>query len=622
MSAGDKADFTVRLIDKVSGAARSAGNAISGLGRAFTGGAKAAGGADGAVGGFASTVAAFAGGNLLAGVIEKGVEAFISLGETVIETTAHLVEFGQNAELAFNQLAKHGVKGEQLFEHSSALAMRFGLDLEETTHQYETFLALQFSPKAIDGLVRAGADMKSLGSSAEDVQGIFTSLAEIKSIGSLQGRQLLMLENHRVSGQLVRESIGEHLGKSVEEVNKMMHAGKISAEVGIAGIEEAIRKKLQEKNLGDAGAKFADNTIDGIYGKFKATAEVKGLEITKVLQQPLTDLAKGGFDKLQGFLDSPAGASTVQALQTGLKGVLDVVIDLGKSFGKGFGDTFHGLYEGAKPFLGLFTEGDGEAAVSVIGTLAEEVGKAAALAVGFGLAFAGVAGAFAEVGVAAVNVGEGIVHAITDPLFAMVGNVVLWWDNIKAIWDAEGMSIVEKTWDLGKNIVMGLLHGIESVIDYVPTALEGIADKAIAAVKDTFKTHSPSLVMADIGENVGLGLGMGISSTEDHVAMQSRGLALSSVGAMSDVMSTPPAWSLGPSAGSFDYGPVGASSAAQAAPAGAAAGPRGDFNFSPMLNVTVEGGAAGGNAQELGDIIGDVVERRMEAWFRQLDMET
>lgn len=634
MSAGDKADFTVRLIDKVSGGAKSAARALDTLGSAFMGGAKAAGVADAAVGGFGSTVASFAAGDLLAHGVESAIDAFLELGAKVAETTAHLVVFGQDAEFAFNQLAKHGATGAQLFEHSSALAMRFGLDLEETTHQYEKFLGLQFSPKAIDDLIRVGADMKSLGNTAEDVQGIFLSLGEIKSIGTLQARQLLMLEQHKVSGQLVRESLAEKLGTNVEQVNALMHKGKISAELGIQAIEDAIVRKLQEAHPGEAGAKFADTTIDGIIDKFKARAKSIGLDISKPLEKPLTDLGRDMSDKLDGFLRSPKGVLTVKQIGDGLSKAAGFAMDLVSAFGSGFGDTFSKIYDGAKPFIDLFTGGDGDAAKSAFKSLAEDLGKVAAAAVWVGIGFAGLGVAFVEVVALAYNVGEGVVKAITDPLFAMEKGFSRWWGEMSSIWNNGATSVVELSFNLGKEIVIGLGRGIESLLAYPGDALMGIARNAIDAAKKTFESHSPSMVMYGIGGDVGLGLGMGIRSTAGDVADASRVVALGSVGAMSDVMSAPPVWSVGKTWGSFgagssfdegraskpiDYGPVGVSSAASPMPAADSRGAsRGDTTFSPQLTVNVEGGR---NPDETGDRVGAAVERRLEAWFRQLEME-
>lgn len=105
--------------------------------------------------------------------------------------------------------------------------------------------------------------------------------------------------------------------------------------------------------------------------------------------------------------------------------------------------------------------------------------------------------------------------------------------NFKTHWDAtkKGFSSVKKDWDksmddmvkaadkskemnnAGKNIINGLIQGINTFAGGAIGAVTNIASGAISAFKGLFGIHSPSRLMAQFGRYIDEGLAIGISSS-------------------------------------------------------------------------------------------------------------
>jgi hypothetical protein len=80
-------------------------------------------------------------------------------------------------------------------------------------------------------------------------------------------------------------------------------------------------------------------------------------------------------------------------------------------------------------------------------------------------------------------------------------------------------------YDLGADIVHGLVDGIQSAYHYVVDAVSGLVDKVEGTFRNDLKIHSPSVVMGDLGEDAGQGVAVGITRSAPDVHAASRGLA-------------------------------------------------------------------------------------------------
>lgn len=567
----------------------------SSLGSLFGGGG---GGGAGRGGGLFSNL--FGGGvmDVLKGtLLAHGVEKLADLGIEAAKTAGEFLVFGQNSRLAFEQLAKHGATADDLFNHARALATRFGLDLEDTTHTYQKFLALQFNPKSADQLIRMGADMRALGNSAEDVQGIMLMMGEVKSIGSLQGRQLLSLEQHGISGKLVREEVAQRMGVSFDQVNKLEREGKIKADLAIDAIEAAVVRKLNESALGDVGAKVADKTIVGILGRFKSLAEDKLTTIMERAAPGVTAALERMLGRFESFINSPKGQKWADDLSDIVGKAAGVFDDLTKD------DWDKRLVSKLTGLVAAVTPPALQIGIAIGEGIADGIAKAVMSAVGAGGGIGGLIGA------ALGGVFGGV------PGMLIGGAVGL---GAGSTMEAIGRNLFGGSKEAGKQADAGLASGIASS-GAASKAGADLADSAIMSTTDALGVHSPSRVFAGIGSDTATGYALGVHAGASDVRYAGERMADAHVeGFMGSA-----------SAGALQYGApemsaaYGPEMASFGAPAIAAGAPMPAAGGAPVnVDITVNVNGAGGNAEEVAHMTAKETRREIEAFFRQLAMET
>jgi len=557
----------------------------------FVGGGGKSGGFFGGGGGGGGGLGDHIKGHLISGAI-------MEMGRLAVATaraTGEYITFKQNADLAFSQLTKHDVPGGKLFEHASQLARRYGLDLFDTTKQYQKFLALQFNPKEIDKLTKMGADLRVLGNDAEGVQGIFTALGQIKSKGKMQAEEMLQLAERGISGQLIWEEAGKLLGgKSVDEVRKIQEQGKISSDVGLQAVENAVNRKLNQGKLGEAGAHFADTTISGFVGRMKAFGQDAGLSLVDRLVAPLTKVAGDALTRVGKFLGSADGAATIDRMATSIGQFANRAIELAGVFGPAFGESFSGVWDklaaGGTAFADAF--GSDNAADNV-GRIAHALGEVTALAVGFGVAFAATSVAMVEFGGRAWEVGKTIVAGLTEPLMSRIAGIMLWWDEIAGIWNTKSYGIIRKSWEIGKEIVWGIGKGLWSLATWLPEQMMAIVGTAYDAAKQLLGISSPSKLFAELGGYTAEGFALGIDGGSGMVGASTRRMTDEAI--------------YGPATTTFDAGAGGDTISGGST-----------LTFAPHIEVH---GGGGRDADDLAVEIERISRRQMEAFFRELALE-
>lgn len=593
----DQADFEVRLVDKVSGPANKGAEALGRFhdkaGRLREANGRFVQGAERVQAGLFGIKKAgdsVFSGALKADIVMRSAVAMGHFAASVATGAYELVTFGQNSRLAFDQLAKHGASGTKIFDHARRLAAEYGLEVKDTSKQYSKFLALQFSPAQADSLVRTGADLRALGNSAEDVQGIFMAMGQIKSKGRLQAEELLQLQERGVSGGLVKEEIAKLMGVAVSEVDKLQQKGAVSAEIGLDAIQNAINRKLNQSEAGVAGKKFADTTIDGITGKLKARATNLGIDLLGVLEKPFTGAAGAILTKLEAVGKSEAGAKMFTALSSGIESfgrfisfAAPLFIDFVTTVGSGAVDAF-GKLSGA---LNI-TSGDSGDITQTLMTLASVLGDvlgAAAygitifgsLALGVGM----LAGVLAGAGRAGI---EGFLR----PFIEGIGDLMLWWDDLSALWSAEGLSLGEKAWAIGKQLMTGLAQGIWNTLTLPIEAVWGAGKGIVDGAKAALGIHSPSKEMIALGEYTGEGFAIGLE----------RGMP----------------------AANDNFGPFASSAQGAVGTVGAVGGGGAGGNvFHAEIHVHMGSGAGGAaSGRSIADEIDRALEERFRIWAAEL----
>jgi tape measure domain-containing protein len=623
--AGSAALVGKKLYDAAGGfegiksAAKRAGAVLANFGRgALVAGKKVAPFAVGGAGLYglakvASTVAVPALGATaigIAGVTAAAAAATIGvgllaakLGSLAFEKVAGFATFAQDSRFAMANLAKHGADANKMFDHASKLAAEYGLNVKSTTKQWSKFLALQFAPREADKMIKMGADLQALGTTAEQVDGVFMALGQIRGKGKLQAEEMLQLAERGISTALVYEEIGKLLGKTDAEVRSLQQKGGIDATTGLLAIERAINRKLGQTELGDSGKRFADQTVTGMVNQIKARADLVGIALGDRLLPSLSRVAGGVLMRLQAFFESDRGEKLINRLGDAFDRLGDIAVKALPLVEALMGGL---LDRGSEALGGLNTTLD-----SLSGVNAEKaaqtfrvIGKGLADIAIFGGKVIAVTGAI----VGALGALEASIGGALPSLISALPSLI---SNPFALAEAGISRIVElgpRIYEAGKDLVRGLARGIKDGAIHAVDAVADVGNKVVAKIRGVWDSHSPSRVGAKIGFGFDQGIGVGLYAGAHIPARAAESVAFGTVRASTDVMTARPAFAAGPMLASQRLPDV--SSPATAAGGGATAR---EIRFGD-INVYTQATDAEGTVR--------AVRRELETYFRQLEMES
>ncbi|KAF6585001.1 phage tail tape measure protein [Paenibacillus sp. EKM211P] len=113
-------------------------------------------------------------------------------------------------------------------------------------------------------------------------------------------------------------------------------------------------------------------------------------------------------------------------------------------------------------------------------------------------------------------------NSILSTISTTVTNI---WNKITSIWNQitgylKGINL----FDIGKNIIEGMINGISSMADSVVQKVKDIGSSITQKIKDILGIHSPSRVMMEVGFFTGEGLARGIEGTQDRVSAAATGM--------------------------------------------------------------------------------------------------
>lgn len=428
----------------------------------------------------------------------------VGFAKTLVKGAA----FMEQQTMAFGLLTKSAELGADVMAETRGLAVELGLPVKETIKQMGKLMAMQFDPAAAREIITMGADMKAMGNTAEEVGSIIRAITQIKAKGKLQAEELTgQLAEAGVSAELVYKELGKTMGKTTDEVKKLITAGKVNADVAIEAIKSAVKQKLGIEKLGQA-AQLSTKTLGGMWDVFLAKGEDALLSmserLTPKLKETFGQVMDFEFDqgKLDGFIDS-----MIERFD-----IVKVAIDQVKAAASGWLEGFEESWNELKPVVDDAVEailefaGSGEG-LQDIKQAFKDSGKVAAVAlallvVSLALATAAVTAlseAYEAVGEAAVEVGE-------------------WFEGLGDSISEATEGISGAAGEIGEGIISGIVDGITSGASEVVSAITSVATDAIAAAKAALSESSPSKVFKEIGRNVSLGFAQGIASERGMVA--------------------------------------------------------------------------------------------------------
>ncbi len=315
------------------------------------------------------------------------------------------------------------------------------------------------------------------------------------------------------------QAIAEHTGGSATEMGKLFsNTRSMRAALALTGDGAAMFAEDLDAMRNSTGATadaFAIQTqsFESTLKNFNNTFQVFLITIGDAIKPVLAAIMGVLTPLMQWFINLP------KPIQTGIVAIAAFVAALG-------------------PLLVIFGS-----IISAIGTIQAAFAAGGVLA---GLAPL-LAAAAPLLAVAAAIVAVGVALKMAIPLLKQLGEIiglslkkgfetiVKFFNDLKQkIADAGGIVNVMK--ELGKNIIMGLINGIGSMISSLVNKVKEMAGKAVNAVKNAFSIHSPSRLMEKMGNQVVEGFNRGIDSF-GGIGVQTP--ALAPAGASTSAMSAP-----------------------------------------------------------------------------------
>ena len=161
-----------------------------------------------------------------------------------------------------------------------------------------------------------------------------------------------------------------------------------------------------------------------------------------------------------------------------------------------------------------------------------------------------------------IHVFSFVISVISD-VIGWIANLISWfgnivgvvWNAIKTItdifWHLPGAikdvfltmlsiagSLLGGFFDLGKNIVQGIINGLESMVGAVENKIKSVANGIKDIAKKILGIFSPSTIFHEMGMNVGQGLINGMTAMQDAVGKASNDMASAIIGPAAAVVGT------------------------------------------------------------------------------------
>jgi tape measure domain-containing protein len=494
--------------------------------------------------------------------------AGVAVGAITTAMVVKMARFSESARLAFKYLYGGAGAGNVAFRTSVRLAGELGQDVEDVTGKFIKLRAAQFTLGQSEEVFKLAADLKALTGDAQAADRAVTAITQIKAKGRLQSEELVgQLAEAGVSTVLVYQALGKVLNKTNDQVRALITAGKVSADVGIAAIKEAVKHKIGETELGGFALQQSRATLGGAIDRLMAAPKLFFLRVA--------DTAKPAMKKVKDAIESAISAigqldvTSFGDFVSKVVGLLPVAIDLARQFASGFGSAFSEVLAGMDGITSLagdqrqlwYDFGRGVAkSFALVFELVKAIGQAVAflqtpmgkwvlglgavvlflpkiLAIGSALwtVFGGIAtvsgvivGAIAAalpvIGTVLGAIGGVLLAIVTSPVTLALGiaaavagivsAIVIWRNEIGEFFVWLGKA----TYKAGRDAVMGLINGMKSLVSALADGAMAMGTTMIDSLKSVLGIASPSKVMRGYGQNTVDGFMLGLQDRHGATA--------------------------------------------------------------------------------------------------------
>ena len=438
------------------------------------------------------------------------------------------------------------------------LASATPLAMSDLAGGAQTLLAFGVASDNVSGTLQRLGDI-SLGN-ADKMQSLARAYGKATAQGKLTGETVQMMID---AGWNPLIDICDQTGESMEDVQKRMAAGSISAEELTQAVNHAT----------DAGGKFAggmeaasktvagltstlQDNVNAMLGKLMqpvsdamlSTLLPTAIDAVDQLTMAFEDEGIDGFSRVAGSLIAslsaqlvsyapqaiPAALAFIGALVTGLllatPDLTGTAIELVGALLLGIADQLPGIITAAmSALLGIVGKITSPESITLLIQAAMQL----MLALARGLiaaipqlidAVPGIITNLVESFYAMlpeiIGVGIEIVIALASGLVSNAGHISAAVPRLVETIVRGFLAAVKSYWDIGKSIVDGIRQGITEQWQRLKSDVSNLFTGLVSWIKNLLGIHSPSRVFADIGQNMAAGIGDGWASTIGDINRQ------------------------------------------------------------------------------------------------------
>lgn len=435
------------------------------------------------------------------------------------------------------------------------LASATPLAMSDLAGGAQTLLAFGVASDDVSGTLQRLGDI-SLGN-ADKMQSLARAYGKATAQGKLTGETVQMMID---AGWNPLIDICDQTGESMEDVQKRMAAGSISAEELTQAVNHAT----------DAGGKFAggmeaaSKTVAGLTSTLQdnvnamlgelmqpvsdamlSTLLPTAIDAVGQLTTAFEDEGIDGFSRVAGSLIAslsaqlvsyapqaiPAALSFIGALVTGLLSALPdltgTAIELVGALLLGIADQLPGIITAAmSALLGIVGKITSPESITLLIQAAMQL----MLALARGLiaaipqlidAVPGIITNLVESFYAMlpeiIGVGIEIVIALASGLVSNAGHIIAAVPRLVETIVRGFLASVKSYWDIGKSIVDGIRKGITEQWQRLKSDVSNLFTGLVSWIKNLLGIHSPSTVFAGIGVNMAKGIGAGWQDTIGNI---------------------------------------------------------------------------------------------------------
>jgi phage-related minor tail protein len=458
-----------------------------------------------------------------------------------------------------------GLDFQEVIQEANEFAAALGISNDEAVAMMNALLRMGFPPEQLDIMAEYGTQLKMAGYEAKEIQAIFAAGIETKTWnidnltdGLKEGRIRLaefgqevpkavqeLLEGTNISAQQLQKW-GQAVAKGGEDGKNAMNE--------VAAALSNVENETQKNALGVAifGTMWEDQgsaIIESISNAKNQVVDLKAnqeqlnesiqqldndpvVKFKQALQElqtalsPLLDQISNIVMKIADFIqNNPQLAATIMVIVGAVGAFLGVLTILGH------------IIIGITATIGLLAGAFGVASSTVliaIGVLASLIAigvlvwqnwdtiKAKAVEI-WGAIKAWLVQTWENIKTQASEKWESMKKTVQDKMDSAKKKVTDIWNSIVSF--LKGINLYQ----IGKDIISGLINGISSLKDRALKKAQEIADGIKSRIKSALGIHSPSRVMMELGEDTGQGFVLGLESAIRNIQRVSDQLATASM---------------------------------------------------------------------------------------------